>query len=57
LWNDRDLILKERMFGLTNSEGNHREDVKELWYFQDGTPTHSYMRMLYRYPQAEFPYR
>ena len=44
------------MFGLTNSEGNHGEDVKELWYFQDGTPTHSYMRMLYKYPQAEFPY-
>ena len=44
------------MFGLTNSEGNHSEDVKELWYYQDGTPTHSYMRMLYKYPQAEFPY-
>jgi hypothetical protein len=56
LWNGRDPILKERMFGLTNSEGNHSEDVKELWYFQDGTPTHSYMRMLYKYPQAEFPY-
>ena len=57
LWNGCDPILKERMFGLTNGEGNHGEDVKELWYFQDGTPTHSYMRMLYCYPQAEFPYR
>src|SRR5215472_4375672 len=57
LWNGRDPILKERMFGLTNGEGNHGEDVKELWYFEDGTPTHSYMRMLYRYPQAEFPYQ
>jgi hypothetical protein len=57
LWNGRDPILKERLFGLTNTEGNHGEDVKELWYFEDGTPTHSYMRMLYRYPQAEFPYR
>ena len=56
LWNGRDPILKERMFGLTNNEGNHGEDVKELWYYQDGTPTHSYMRMLYKYPQAEFPY-
>ena len=56
LWNGRDPILKERMFGLTNEEGNHGEDVKELWYYQDGTPTHSYMRMLYKYPQAEFPY-
>jgi hypothetical protein len=56
LWNGRDPILKERLFGLTNSEGNHGEDAKELWYFQDGTPTHSYMRMLYKYPQAEFPY-
>jgi hypothetical protein len=57
LWNGRDPILKERIFGLTNSEGNHGEDAKELWYFQDGTPTHSYMRMLYKYPQAEFPYQ
>src|ERR1700722_2352653 len=56
LWNGRDPILKERMFGLTNTEGNHGEDVKELWYYQDGTPTHSYMRMLYKYPQGEFPY-
>jgi hypothetical protein len=56
LWNGRDPILKERLFGLTNNEGNHGEDAKELWYFKDGTPTHSYMRMLYKYPQAEFPY-
>ena len=56
LWNGRDPILKERMFGLTNSEGNHGEDVKELWWYLDGTPTHSYMRMLYKYPQAHFPY-
>jgi Glycosyl hydrolase family 63 C-terminal domain len=52
LWNGRDPILKERLFGLTNNG----EDAKELWYFKDGTPTHSYMRMLYKYPQAEFPY-
>ena len=56
LWNERDPILKERLFGLTNSEGNHGEDVKELYYYLDGTPTHSYMRMLYRYPQRAFPY-
>ena len=56
LWNGRDPILKERLFGLTNSEGNHGEDVKELYYHLDGTPTHSYMRMLYKYPQAAFPY-
>src|SRR5579863_9016405 len=56
LWNERDPILKERLFGLTNSEGNHGEDVKEIYYYLDGTPTHSYMRMLYKYPQAEFPY-
>jgi hypothetical protein len=56
LWNKRDPILKERMFGLTNDEGNHGEDVKELWWYLDGTPTHSYMRMLYKYPQAAFPY-
>src|SRR5271165_693550 len=56
LWNGRDPIPKERMFGLTNSEGNHGEDVKELYYYLDGTPTHSYMRMLYKYPQAAFPY-
>src|SRR5579862_2874240 len=56
LWNGRDPILKERLFGLTNAEGNHGEDVKEVYYYLDGTPTHSYMRMLYRYPQAAFPY-
>ena len=56
LWNGRDPILKERLFGLTNGEGNHGEDVKELYYYLDGTPTHSFMRMLYKYPQAEFPY-
>jgi len=56
LWNGRDPILKERLFGLTNSEGNHGEDVKELYYYLDGTPTHSYMRMLYKYPQTAFPY-
>ena len=56
LWNGRDPILKERMFGLTNEQGNHGEDVKELYYFLDSTPTHSYMRMLYKYPQGEFPY-
>lgn len=57
LWNGRDPILKERLFGLTNSEGNHGEDVKELYYYLDSTPTHSYMRMLYKYPQREFPYQ
>ena len=57
LWNGHDPILKERLFGLTNSEGNHGEDVKELYYYLDGTPTHSYMRMLYKYPQAAFPYQ
>ncbi len=56
LWNGHDPIIKERMFGLTNEEGNHGEDVKELWWYLDGTPTHSYMRMLYKYPQAAFPY-
>ncbi|MBI2921939.1 MAG: glucosidase [Planctomycetes bacterium] len=56
LWNGRDPILKERLFGLTNSEGNHGEDVKELYYYLDSTPTHSWMRMLYKYPQREFPY-
>jgi hypothetical protein len=56
LWNGRDPILKERLFGLTNPEGNHGEDIKELYYYLDGTPTHSYMRMLYKYPQAAFPY-
>jgi hypothetical protein len=57
LWNGRDPIIKERLFGLTNAQGNHGEDVKELYYFLDGTPTHSYMRMLYKYPQAEYPYQ
>jgi hypothetical protein len=57
LWNGRDPILKERMFGLTGNEGNHGEDVKEYWFYLDSTPTHSYMRMLYKYPQAEFPYQ
>ena len=56
LWNERDPILKERLFGLTNSEGNHGEDVKELYYYLDATPSHSWMRMLYKYPQATFPY-
>ncbi len=56
LWNTRDPILKERLFGLTNSEGNHGEDVKELYYYLDATPSHSYLRMLYKYPQREFPY-
>lgn len=56
LWNGRDAILKERLFGLTGNEGNHGEDVKELYYYLDSTPTHSYMKMLYKYPQAAFPY-
>jgi hypothetical protein len=56
LWNGRDPILKERLFGLTNGEGNHGEDVKELYYYLDATPSHSYLRMLYKYPQAAFPY-
>ena len=56
LWNGRDPILKERLFGLTNGEGNHGEDVKELYYYLDATPTHSYLKMLYKYPQGEYPY-
>ncbi len=56
LWNGRDPILKERLFGLTGPEGNHGEDVKEYYYYLDSTPTHSYAKALYRYPQAEFPY-
>ena len=56
LWNGRDPILKERLFGLTNSEGNHGEDVKEYYFYLDSTPTHSYMKYLYKYPQAPFPY-
>jgi hypothetical protein len=57
LWNGRDPILKERMFGLTNSESNHGEDVKEYYFYIDSTPTHSYMKYLYKYPQVEYPYR
>jgi len=56
LWNGKDPILKERLFGLTNSEGNHGEDSKELYYYLDATPSHSYLKMLYKYPQSEFPY-
>src|SRR5499426_2159889 len=56
LWNGVDPILKERLFGLTNSEGNHGEDVKEYYYYLDSTPTHSYMKYLYKYPQQAFPY-
>ena len=56
LWNGNDPILKERMFGLTNSEGNHGEDVKEYYFYLDSTPTHSYMKYLYKYPQAAYPY-
>jgi hypothetical protein len=56
LWNGRDPILKERLFGLTNGEGNHGEDVKEYYFYLDSTPTHSYMKYLYKYPQAAFPY-
>ena len=57
LWNERDAILKERLFGLTNSEANHGEDVKEYYFYLDSTPTHSYMKYLYKYPQREYPYR
>ena len=56
-WNKKDPIIKERYFGLANHEGNHGEDVKELYYYLDSTPTHSYMKMLYKYPQQEFPYK
>ncbi len=56
LWNGKDQILKERLFGLTNSEGNHGEDVKEYYFYLDSTPTHSYMKYLYKYPQAAYPY-
>ena len=56
LWNKKDPILKERFFGVTGSEGNHGEDVKEYYYYLDSTPTHSYMKMLYKYPQSEYPY-
>ena len=57
LWNKKDPIIKERFFGVTGSEGNHGEDVKEYYFYLDSTPTHSYMKMLYKYPQAEYPYR
>src|SRR5260221_8241258 len=57
MWNGKDPILKERIFGLTGNEGNHGEDVKEYYFYQDSTPTHSYMKFLYKYPQAEFPYQ
>jgi len=56
LWNGKDPIIKERLFGLTNSEGNHGEDVKEYYYYLDSTPTHSYMKYLYKYPQNAYPY-
>lgn len=56
LWNEKDPILKERLFGLTGSEGNHGEDAKECYYYLDSTPTHSYMKALYKYPQEEYPY-
>lgn len=56
LWNGKDDILKERLFGVTGHEGNHGEDVKELYYYLDSTPTHSYMKFLYKYPQGRFPY-
>jgi hypothetical protein len=56
LWNGKDPIIKERLFGLTNGEGNHGEDVKEYYYYLDSTPTHSYMRYLYKYPLNAFPY-
>src|ERR687887_1512142 len=56
LWNGRDPILKERLFGLTGPEGNHGEDVKECYFYLDATATHSYLKALYKYPQAEFPY-
>ena len=56
LWNGKDPILKERLFGLTNGEGNHGEDVKEYYFYLDSTPTHSYMKYLYKYPQVEYPY-
>ncbi len=57
LWNEKDPFLKERMFGLSGNEGNHGEDVKEYYFYLDSTPTHSYMKYLYKYPQAEFPYQ
>src|SRR5580692_3822387 len=56
LWNEKDPILKERLFGLTGPEGNHAEDVKEIYFYLDSSPTHSYLKGLYKYPQAAFPY-
>src|SRR5277367_150837 len=56
LWNEKDPILKERLFGLTGNEGNHGEDVKEYYFYLDSTPTHSYMKFLYKYPQEAYPY-
>src|SRR5687767_10862978 len=56
LWNKKDQILKERIFGLTGNEGNHGEDCKDYYYYLDNTPSHSYMKMLYKYPHDEFPY-
>ena len=56
MWNGQDPIVKERLFGLTNAEGNHGEDVKEYYFYLDSTPTHSYMRYFYKYPQAAYPY-
>src|SRR5438034_4712853 len=56
LWNGKDPILKERLFGVTGPEGNHGEDVKEAYFYLDSSPTHSYLKALYKYPQAEFPY-
>ena len=56
LWNHRDAILKERLFGLTGPQGNHGEDVKEYYFYLDATPTHSYLKMLYKYPHAAYPY-
>src|SRR6202167_3826240 len=57
LWNGKDPILKERLFGLSNAERNHGEDVKEYYYYLDATPSHSYLKMLYKYPQDEYPYK
>ena len=57
LWNGSDPVLKERLFGLTNSQGNHGEDVKEYYFYLDSTPTHSYLKFLYKYPQAAYPYQ
>src|SRR5204862_577794 len=56
MWNGKDPILKERLFGLTGNEGNHGEDVKECYFYLDSTPTHSYMKYLYKYPQQAYPY-